>query len=134
MLSSYRTNKIERALLTLDSILETIDRLNEWNQNVGSVSDYACSPSGMQLLAANCTLLVAIGEGVNRIDKALPEFLSTYAPEIPWSDVVSMRNRIAHGYFELDANVVFETIKNDIPMLKLVLTKASSYLRDYLEQ
>ena len=83
----------------------------------------------MQLLAANCTLIIAIGEGVNRIDRILPEFLSSNFPEIPWRAIVGMRNHITHGYFELDADIVFEAIKNDIPPLKLVINKAINLLK-----
>lgn len=83
----------------------------------------------MQLLAANCTLITAIGEGVNRIDRILPEFLNSNFPEIPWRAIVGMRNHITHGYFELDADIVFEAIKNDIPPLKSVIDNAISILR-----
>lgn len=71
----------------------------------------------MQLLAANCTLITAIGEGVNRINRIKPDFLQSEFPEIPWRAIVGMRNHIAHGYFELDADLVFEAISTDIPPL-----------------
>lgn len=79
--------------------------------------DYYSSPNGMQLLAANCTLITAIGEGINRINRVIPNFLESNFPEIPWHAIVGMRNHIAHGYFELDADIVFEAVKNDIPPL-----------------
>lgn len=71
----------------------------------------------MQLLAANCTLITAIGEGINRINRVIPNFLESNFPEILWHAIVGMRNHIAHGYFELDADIVFEAVKNDIPPL-----------------
>lgn len=78
----------------------------------------------MQLLAANCTLITAIGEGVNRINRLMPDFLSLHFPDIPWRDIIGMRNRIAHGYFELDADLVYEAIRNDIPELDTTINKA----------
>lgn len=78
----------------------------------------------MQLLAANCTLITAIGEGINRVNRILPNFLQSNFPDIPWYAVVGMRNHIAHGYFELDADIVFEAVKNDIPPLKEIIQKA----------
>lgn len=78
----------------------------------------------MQLLAANCTLITAIGEGINRINKILPDFLKSNFPGIPWHAIIGMRNHIAHGYFELDADIVFEAVKNDIPPLKEIIQKA----------
>ena len=89
-----------------------------------SSEDYYSSPNGMQLLAANCTLITAIGEGINRINRIVPDFLASNFPDIPWRDIVGMRNHIAHGYFELDADIVFEAVKNDIPDLIDTIHKA----------
>lgn len=130
MRSSYSDKNIERSLLTLESIQDTISKLLEWNGNINSVSYYYSSPAGMQLLAANCTLITAIGEGVNRINRLLPDFLQTSFPKIPWKSIVGMRNKIAHGYFELDADAVYETIIYDIPQLKAVIDKAVGLLKE----
>lgn len=114
----------EKLLLTLHSISETIDDLIKWNKNVESADDYYSSTAGMQLLAANCTLITAIGEGVKRINWFAPDFLTSNFPEIPWIDIIGMRNRIAHGYFELDADIVLDTVKNGVPTLKSAILKA----------
>lgn len=83
----------------------------------------------MQLLAANCTLITAIGEGINRINRLMPDFLSTNFPDIPWIDIVGMRNRIAHGYFELDADIVLDAVKTGIPLLHEAITRAIQLCR-----
>ena len=83
----------------------------------------------MQLLAANCTLITAIGEGINRINRILPEYLSTAFPDIPWRAIIGMRNHIAHGYFELDADLVFEAVKEEIPILELTIAKVISDIK-----
>lgn len=36
------------------------------------------------------------------------------APEIPWADVIGMRNHIAHGYFDIDGDIVFDVVKNNL--------------------
>lgn len=125
MVSKYSDKATnERILLTLSSISETIGNLIEWNQNVNSADDYYSSPAGMQLLAANCTLLTAIGEGINRINRLAPEFLNSNFPDIPWIDIIGMRNRIAHGYFELDADIVLDAVKSGVPPLQNAILKA----------
>lgn len=78
----------------------------------------------MQLLAANCTLITAIGEGINRINRILPDYLLSEFPEVPWKAIIGMRNHIAHGYFELDAELVFEAIQTDIPALLTIVRDA----------
>lgn len=103
MRSSYSDKNIERSLLTLESIQDTISKLLEWNSNINYVSYYYSSPAGMQLLAA---------------------------PKIPWKSIVGMRNKIAHGYFELDADAVYETIIYDIPKLKAVIDETIGLLKE----
>ncbi len=115
--------------MTLENVTETIEQLMDWNSNVHSSESYYESQSGMQLLAANCTLITAIGEGINRINRIVPGFLSEQLPQIPWRAIVGMRNHIAHGYFELDADLVYETVKNDIPPLLDAINKAIAILK-----
>lgn len=129
MLSKYSDTDKGRAILTLQSIAKTIDELITWNEYVYSVEDYYSTQTGMQLLAANCTLITAIGEGINRINRILPKYLSTTFPEIPWQAIIGMRNHIAHGYFELDADLVFEAVKVEMPILKQTIAKAISNIK-----
>lgn len=124
MQSKYSNSDISRARQTLESVEETINQLIEWNQQVKSAEDYYDSQLGMQLLAANCTLITAIGEGVNRVNRVLPDFLQCEFPDIPWRAIIGMRNHIAHGYFELDADIVFEAISRDIPPLLDIIHSA----------
>ena len=44
-------------------------------------------------------------------------------PEIYWSVVMRMRDKIAHHYFEIDTDVVFTTIEEDIPPMKDVIER-----------
>lgn len=110
--------------MTLDSVAKTISQLIDWNNDIVSSEYFYNTQLGMQLLAANCTLITAIGEGINRINRIVPDFLSANFPTVPWRAIVGMRNHIAHGYFELDADVVFESVKNDIPPLLDVIRDA----------
>ena len=44
--------------------------------------------------------------------------LPSSAPEIPWDVRYGMRNRVIHDYFEVDLEVVWQTIKRDLPLLR----------------
>ncbi len=57
--------------------------------NVNSEEDYYASPAGMKKLK-----------------------------EIPWKDVIGIRNHIAHGYFDIDGGIVFDTVKNELDSLE----------------
>ena len=54
-----------------------------------------------------------IGEAVGK----LPAALKDGYPEIPWQDIKDFRNLLAHEYFGVDLEIVWNTIHNDLPML-----------------
>lgn len=101
----------------LFQIRAAILQLKEWNNNVQSSDDYYCSPDGMKNLAASCMLIEAIGESIKQIDKITDGKLLVKRPEIPWKDVIGIRNHIAHGYFDIDGDMVFDVVKNDLDSL-----------------
>jgi uncharacterized protein with HEPN domain len=68
-------------------------------------------------------LLEVVGEAAARVS---PECRAEI-PAIPWSAVVSMRNRLIHGYFDLDLDVVWATLVDDLPPLIAILQES---LRD----
>lgn len=107
----------ELAKRTLSQIQSAILQLQEWNADLVSPEDWLHSSEGMRRLAANCMLIEAIGEGLKKVDKRTDGQLLLLRPEIPWQEVMAMRNHIAHGYFEIDAEFVYLVIKNDLAPL-----------------
>ena len=102
----------------LHQIHEAIQMLKDWNKSILCVDDYYSSPEGMKNLAASCMLIEAIGESVKLIDKMTDGKLLVERPEIPWEDVIGMRNHIAHGYFDIDGDIVFDVVKNNLDDLQ----------------
>ena len=45
-------------------------------------------------------------------------------PEIPWTNVVAMRNHLAHGYFDWDLDIIWQTVHDDLPELISQLEKS----------
>ena len=60
--------------------------------------------------------LIIIGEAATKLLKDYGQFLDQH-PDVPWRSMRGMRNRIAHGYFEIDLDVVWETVKTALPQL-----------------
>lgn len=54
-----------------------------------------------------------IGEAASRISKDTKMNYSS----IPWKDIIGMRNRLIHGYFDVDTDILWMTITTDIPNL-----------------
>ncbi len=44
-------------------------------------------------------------------------------PDIPWEDIVGMRNKIAHEYFGVDIEIIWETIQESLPELKKMMRR-----------
>lgn len=60
--------------------------------------------------------LVIIGEAATKLLKDYGQFLDRH-PDVPWRSMKGMRNRIAHGYFEINLEVVWETVQTALPQL-----------------
>jgi len=45
------------------------------------------------------------------------------SPDIPWEDIIGMRNRLIHAYYRIDLNRVWDTVTVDIPPLRILLEK-----------
>ena len=60
--------------------------------------------------------LYMIADLATRIQTEHPDFVATL-PQVPWKDIRGLRNRVAHGYFELDIEVLWRSAVEDIPTL-----------------
>ena len=117
------TFDIEIAIANLRNIKKVLELINERRANVASADDFLHSPDGMMRLDAICMNLIAIGEATKSLEKITKGELLPLYPEIYWSGVMRMRDKIAHHYFEIDADVVFQTIEEDIPLMLPVIDK-----------
>lgn len=64
-------------------------------------------------------LIEIIGEAANRI----PDEFQDGHPEIPWIEIKGMRNRLIHGYDEVDFDFLWNVVRNDLPSLIKQLNK-----------
>ncbi len=54
-----------------------------------------------------------IGEAASRVSE---EFKASY-PQIPWQEIIGMRNRLIHVYFDVDLDVLWSTVTKNLPQL-----------------
>lgn len=108
---------------SLLKIRKAIDTIEERASVVDDPNELLCSPSGMMRLDAICMSLIALGEAVKGLDKQTHGELLSHYPEVYWSGAMRMRDKIAHHYFEIDTDVVFRTIQEDIPLMKSAIDK-----------
>ena len=117
------TFDIEIAVDSLQKIKAMLDLIQERSSVVESPNDFLCSPGGMLRLDAICMNLIALGENVKGLDKQTNGQLLANYPEVYWKGVMGMRDKISHHYFEIDTDVVFRTIEEDIPQMLPVVEK-----------
>jgi len=67
--------------------------------------------------------LIIIGEASTKVMDRYPEFAQAHA-EVPWRSMRGMRNRIAHGYFDINLDVVWDTVQTALPELLKLLPEA----------
>jgi uncharacterized protein with HEPN domain len=60
--------------------------------------------------------LIIIGEAATKVMDRHPEFTEAHST-VPWRSMRGMRNRIAHGYFEINLDVVWDTVQTALPAL-----------------
>ena len=61
--------------------------------------------------------LSAIGEGLKQVDKLTDGQLFANYPQVDWKGLKGIRDVIAHQYFNISAEAVFESCKKDIPLM-----------------
>ncbi len=71
-------------------------------------------------------LIEIIGEAANNISVARQ---SQY-PEIPWRRMIGMRNRLVHAYFEIDLDIVWQVVIDDLPLIVVQVNQAISDLEN----
>ena len=60
--------------------------------------------------------LLIVGEAATKIMDRFPEF-ALETPHMPWRSMRGMRNRFAHGYFDINLDVVWDTVLHAVPDL-----------------
>lgn len=110
-------------------MIEACELISLWNDRVETSEDYLTSPEGMQKMAASCMLIESIGEGVKKVDRLSQGLLYDKFPNTPWKGIIGLRDHIAHGYFNLDADIILDVVKTEIPTLQKTLEVLLSLLK-----
>lgn len=76
--------------------------------------------SGRMLVLALVKDLEIIGEAAHQVS----EETRAQLPGLPWADIIGMRHRLVHAYFEFDPEILWQTIKQDLPPLVAALEEA----------
>lgn len=113
----------------LEDVLTALERIPRRFAGIDSAAAFEQSEEGRDRLDAICMILVAVGEALRQVDKKTEGHLLARYPEVEWQGVIGVRNVIAHGYFDIDVEQVFDICEKDIPVLIETLRKMIKDLR-----
>jgi uncharacterized protein with HEPN domain len=71
------------------------------------------------LMLSLVKLIEIVGEAANQVSETTREQLSA----IPWADIVGMRNRLVHAYFDINLEILWQTTQHDLPPLVAALER-----------
>lgn len=104
--------------LYLADIVNAIEKIEIYSKNLNYqqfVKDY-------KTIDAVIRNFFIIGEAI----RFIPGKTCSAYPEIPWKEISGMRNKIVHEYFGVDTEILWKTIKDDLPVLKETIVRIKS--------
>jgi uncharacterized protein with HEPN domain len=94
----------------IDDIIEAINKIERYTYGI----DFASWQNDEKTVDAVIRNLEVIGEAASR----LPIEIQEQYKDVPWGIMKGIRNILAHEYFGTDLEIVWKTIKEDLPLLK----------------
>ena len=107
---SKRNNK-----LLIDDILSSIQKIKTYTLGL-DFNSFLLDTRTVEAVERNFEI---IGEAANQLTD---DFREAY-PDIPWYAVISFRNRLIHGYFGVDYQILWYILQNDLPFLETKLNQ-----------
>lgn len=98
------------SLLYLQDILTSLSRIDDYTKDLSSED----LDNDWKTIDAVVRNLEIIGEAARN----MPEEVVEKYPDVPWGGMVSMRNKVIHEYFGVDLDILWKTVKEDLPLLK----------------
>jgi uncharacterized protein with HEPN domain len=108
--------------LYLDDILLACQKIHRYTAGM-SFTDFMGDERTYDAVIRN---LEIIGEAARNFE---PEFQEKY-PEIEWRSIMAFRNILAHGYFSIKDEIVWDIVQNKVPLLEERITNLSDGLQE----
>ncbi|MCS7164082.1 MAG: DUF86 domain-containing protein [Thermodesulfovibrio sp.] len=103
--------------LFINDIFESIQKIEKYTDNL-SYDEFIIDEKTKDAVVRN---LEIIGEAARQI----PDNIKTAISEIEWSKIIGLRNRIIHGYFAIEYEIIWQIVKKELPLLKAEIQKNS---------
>ncbi|MFN3407341.1 MAG: DUF86 domain-containing protein, partial [Caldimicrobium sp.] len=94
-----------------EDVINAIEKIEKYTQGIKSLEEFIENDLVSDAVIRN---LEIIGEA----SRKLPEEVYQKYSDIPWKNIIGLRNVIIHGYFIVDLEIIWKIIKDQIPQLK----------------
>jgi uncharacterized protein with HEPN domain len=97
----------------LQHMVDAISRIQRYLSNV-SETGFMGDEKTQDAVVRNFEV---IGEAARHVQTMHEDYAAAH-PEVPWGLMYAMRNRVAHGYFQVDWNLIWRTAHGELPALR----------------
>ncbi|HEY4495798.1 MAG TPA: DUF86 domain-containing protein [Candidatus Paceibacterota bacterium] len=112
---------MKRDEIYLKHILDAVHSIEQYLDSIESYTQFLDKENKV-IRDAVVRQLEIIGEAAKNLSKKITEEKSV----LPWKEIAGMRDKLVHEYFEVDLEIVWSTIKEDLPPLKNFIEKLLS--------
>lgn len=112
----------------LTRVEDSILLIQSQTKQIRKADDFMLTPEGIFTLSGVCMQLIYIGESIKSIDAKTESLYLLKYPNIPWTDIMGLRNIIAHEYHRIDEDEIFRVITLDLQSLLDEVRKMKSEL------
>lgn len=102
-----------------------LDYLNDILESISNIREFVVGMNYENFLRDKKTSLAVIRslEIIGEAVKNIPESLRENYKEMPWQEIIGMRNKITHEYFGVDLDIVWQSIQEDLDSLENAVKK-----------
>ena len=102
----------------VDHLRDILDYAEKAERFLSGIRSVEALRDDERTLLAVIRALEVIGEAAKRV----PQDLRKQHPQAPWRGMTGMRDKVIHGYFGVDVEVVWRTVREDLPLLRRVIS------------
>lgn len=119
------SEKSLRAADYIGHMLDAIARIHEYTTGL----DETAFTNTRLIQDAVVRNIEILGEAAQDMRKHCPEWADSH-PDVPWQDIYGMRNRLAHGYFDVNYKAVWQVVVRELPELEPALHAIKKAIAD----